>query len=142
MSKASLETSLRNKVLAVISRALEQEFDTDILEVSSSEISIPCLDDEGNEKYAKIKVSIPRGTRSNGTFDPYNAYEARDEWAAEKQDRENKAKAREEEKARKEAEKERRRAARQTIKTMKHDINEVIPNAVEAVKTAPKVSEE
>ena len=128
-SKAMLENELRNRILAVITRALEEEFDTDVLEVSASEVVIPCVDSENNEKYGKIKVSIPRGTRSEGGYTPYNGYDANEEWKFTKAERENRAKAIEEKRARAEAEKERKRAARQTIKTMKKDVREILPNA-------------
>ena len=61
-SKATLENELRVKALAVISAALEKEFDSEILPTSSSEIAIPVVDSEENECFIKVKVSIPRGT--------------------------------------------------------------------------------
>ena len=49
---------------------------TDALRVSASEYAVPCLDEEKNEKFVLIKVSIPRGTRNGkGGYDEYNAYE-------------------------------------------------------------------
>lgn len=75
MSKASLETEIRNKFLSEIVSMVSEKFDTDALPVSASELAIPCLDSEGNETFALIKVSIPRGTRNgNGGYDPYDGY--------------------------------------------------------------------
>ena len=128
-SKATLENELRVKALAVISAALEKEFDSEILPTSSSEIAIPVVDSEKNECFIKVKVSIPRGTRSNGTYEPYDGYAERDDWKATLEERADKAAARAEKKERAEAEKERKRAARQTIKTMKKDIQEALPTA-------------
>ena len=119
MSNASLETAIRNDVLSVLSEALTTHFDTDVLDVSASEITIPVVDAEGNEKFALIKVSIPRGTRNgNGGYDAYDGYFAHDEWEAVKADRADKAAKRQERDARDAKEKERKRAARQTVKKL------------------------
>ena len=126
-NKATLENELRNQVLDVIRKALEEHFDTDILDTSASEIVMPCVDSEGNEKYAKIKVSIPRGTRSDGGYIPYNGYDESKDWSFTKTEREERAKASKEKKERAEAERERKRAAKQTIKKMKAEIQEVLP---------------
>ena len=42
---------------------------------------MPVLDADGNEKFALIKISIPRGSRSDGTFIPYDGYAAADAYA-------------------------------------------------------------
>ena len=63
MTKAQLETAIRNMFLDFIREMVTEKLDTDALDVSASELAIPCLDKEGNEKWALIKVSIPRGTR-------------------------------------------------------------------------------
>ena len=80
-SKAQLENGLRNKFLSFISNVVAQEMTTDVLPVSASELAIPCKDDEGNERYVLIKVSIPRGTRDGeGGYIPYNGREANEEY--------------------------------------------------------------
>ena len=102
-SKASLENALRNEIIEVISKALSDHFDVEIITVGSGEISIPVTDAEGNEKYPKIKVSIPRGTRNGeGGYIPYDGYEAAQAYTEEK---ESKAQERAVKKAMKEAEK-------------------------------------
>ena len=118
MSKASLETAIRNDILAAITETLTSLYETDVMPVSASELTIPVLDAEGNEKYALIKVSIPRGTRVNGGYEPYNGYEAAKEWKGTLADRENKKNAREEKKAHEEKEKERKRNARKVVKKL------------------------
>ena len=81
MTKAQLENALRNKFLAFVSDTISQEMETDVLPVSASELAIPCLDEEGNEKFVLIKVSIPRGTRNGaGGYTPYDGYEANEEY--------------------------------------------------------------
>ena len=75
MTKAQLETAIRNRFLSFIANSISEELDIDALPVSASELAIPCLDDEGNEKWALIKVSIPRGTRNGqGGYDSYDGY--------------------------------------------------------------------
>ena len=102
-NKATLENELRTEVMRVIVDALEAHFDANCIVVGSGEISIPTVDSEGNEKYPKIKVSIPRGTRNGeGGYIPYDGYEAADAYTAEQ---ESKAQERAVRKAMKEAEK-------------------------------------
>ena len=81
MTKAQLETAIRNRFLSFIAETISQEMEIDALPVSASELAIPCLDDEGNEKWALIKVSIPRGTRNGqGGYDPYDGYTANEDY--------------------------------------------------------------
>jgi hypothetical protein len=91
-SKATLENKLRTKFLSFVSDTISQEMETDVLPVSASELAIPCLDEEGNEKFVLIKISIPRGTRNGvGGYDPYDGYAANeaylDEIASKAQER-------------------------------------------------------
>lgn len=102
-SKASLENALRSEVMQVVIDALETHFDVNAIIVGSGEISLPLTDAEGNEKYPKIKVSIPRGTRNGeGGYTPYDGYNAAEEYKLEQ---ESKAQERAVRKAMKEAEK-------------------------------------
>lgn len=118
MSKASLETAIRNNILNFLTENLSAHFDADVLDVSASELVMPVVDAEGNEKFALIKVSIPRGTRVNGTYEPYDGYAAHDEWELEKADRADKAAARKEKAERAEKEKERKREARKVVRDL------------------------
>jgi hypothetical protein len=106
-SKASLENALRTEIMEVIVEALANHFDLDpntqIEVVGSGEIAIPVVDAEGNDKYPKIKVSIPRGTRNGeGGYIPYDGHEAA---VAYKEEKESKAQERAVKKAMREAEK-------------------------------------
>ena len=102
-SKAQLENKLRSDVMGRIVRMVNDELGTDGLVVSANEIAIPLLDEEGNEKFALVKVSIPRGTRNGeGGYDPYDGYAARDAYEEEIA---SKAQERAVKKAMKEAEK-------------------------------------
>jgi hypothetical protein len=105
-SKASLENALRNEIMEVIITALATHFDLDmetqIEKVGSGEIALPLTDAEGNEKYPKVKVSIPRGTRDGeGGYIPYDGHEAAVEY---REAQESKAQERAVRKAMKEAE--------------------------------------
>ena len=102
-SKASLENELRSIMLERITDLVEGDMGTDALPVSASELAIPVVDSEGNEKFILVKVSIPRGTRNGqGGYDPYDGYAAADEYKAEQ---ESKAQERAVKKAMKDAEK-------------------------------------
>lgn len=120
MSKASLETEIRNNILNAIAEMLTTMYDTDVMPVSASELTIPVLDSEGNEKFALVKVSIPRGTRVNGGYEPYDGYAAAEDWKLVLADKADKAKARQEKAERAEKEKERKCNARKLVK----DLNE------------------
>ena len=102
-TKTSLDNALRNNYLSFIANTIANEMETDVLAVSASELAIPCLDDEGNEKFVLVKVSVPRGTRNGeGGYTPYDGYEAAQAYTDEK---ESKAQERAVKKAMKEAEK-------------------------------------
>ena len=102
-SKATLENGLRTKFLSFFSDVISQEMEIEALPVSASELAIPCIDDEGNEKFVLVKVSIPRGTRDGeGGYIPYDGYSAHDAYVDEIA---SKAQERAVKKAMKEAEK-------------------------------------
>lgn len=117
MSKASLETEVRNNVLQTIIDAVNPI--SDILPISASELALPIVDSEGNEKFAVIKVSIPRGERDgNGGYIPFDGYAAAEDWKLVLAERADKVAKRKEKAERAEKEKERKRAAKQTIKKL------------------------
>ena len=118
-SKAALETALRNEYLDAICEFISEHFNADALRVSASEIAIPVVDAEQNEKFILIKTSVPRGTRNgDGTYTPYDGYEAADEYALELADKADKAAKRKEKAERVEKEKERKREAKATIRKL------------------------
>lgn len=81
MTKAQLETALRTEFLSFITDKITKDYETDVLPVSASELAIPCLDKEGNEKFVLIKVSIPRGNRDGeGGYVPYEGYKRAEEY--------------------------------------------------------------
>ena len=91
MTKAQMETAIRNDFLALIAQAITDTKETDALPVSASEIAVPCLDADGNETWALIKVSIPRGTRNGeGGYTPYDGYAAAEDYQIDLQERADK----------------------------------------------------
>lgn len=119
MSKASMETKLRNEILENIINMIEDVRGADALPVSASEIAVPVVDDEGNEKFALIKVSIPRGTRNgDGGYTPYDGYAAAEDYKLDLADKADKVRAREEKKERAAKEKERKAAAKKVVKEL------------------------
>ena len=110
MNKAQLETALRNQYLDMIRQMISDNVDVDALTVGASEIAIPCLDAEGNEKWVLVRVSIPRGTRNgDGGYDPYDGYAVAEDYAL---DLEEKAQKKEKAEAKKQAKIEKDKAKR------------------------------
>lgn len=130
-SKAELETIMRKEIVEVIRTALSEHFDLDpvkqIEDVSASEITIPLVDLEGNEKYPIIKVSIPRGKRNGtGGYIPYDGHAAAEEYKAEQ---EEKAAKRAASSAKKEREAELRKQKREA-----KQVKKAVENLEKAVK--------
>ena len=124
MTKAQLETAIRNMFLDFIREMVTEKLDTDALAVSASELAVPCLDKEGNEKWALIKVSIPRGTRNGqGGYDPYDGYAVAEDYAidcAEKVQKKADAEAKKQAKiARDEKKREEKKALAEANKNLK-----------------------
>ena len=125
MSKASLENELRTNVLAQISEHLDKVYNADVLSVSASELAIPMVDAEGNEKFAKISISIPRGTRNGkGGYDDYDAYAVAEDYKLEQEEKEAKRKASEAKKEAKRKADEEKRATKKAIKNLENAISE------------------
>lgn len=120
MNKATLETAIRNDILAIVRKAIETELNTDALTVSASEIALPVVDAEGNEKFAIVKVSIPRGTRNGNGYDAYDGYAAAEDYKAEQEEKAAKKAASEAKKAQAIALKERKAEQKQVKKAIQN----------------------
>ena len=126
MTKAQLETALRNKFLSFISDTISQEMETDVLVVSASELAIPCLDEENNEKFVLIKVSIPRGTRNGqGGYDPYDGYAVAEDYALDCEEKKAKKEASEAKKQAKIARDEAKRAEKKALAEANKNLKEL-----------------
>jgi len=134
MNKAQLETALRNKFLAFISEIISQEMETDVLKASASEITVPCLDEEGNEKWVLIKVSIPRGTRNGaGGYDPYDGYAVAEDYALDCEEKAQKKADAEAKKQAKIARDEAKRAEKKAVAEANKNLKEL-----RKIKVTPK----
>ena len=118
MSKAEKETAIRNTVLNFLTEQMTAHFDSDVLPTSGSEITMPWVDDEGNEMWVLVKVSIPRGTRNGNGYDPFDGYAAAEDYKQDLIDKAAKKAASEEKKAKDIAERQRKAEAKKVIKEL------------------------
>ena len=126
MTKAQLENALRNTYLSLIAQTISKEMETDALPVSASELAIPCLDEEGNEKFVLIKISVPRGTRNGaGGYDPYDGYTANEDYLDDLKKKANKKAAAEAKKQAKIARDERARAEKKALADANKNLKEL-----------------
>lgn len=126
MTKAQLETKLRNQYLDMISEMISNQMETDALLVSASELAIPCLDEEGNEKFVLIKVSIPRGTRNGqGGYDPYDGYAVAEDYTQDRFEKAQKKADAEAKKQKKIAADEKKRAEKKALAEAKINLKEL-----------------
>lgn len=93
--KMSVQSSLRNvyldKIIALFNESEE------VLRTAVNEISIPCIDSEGEEQWAVISVKIPTGTRDD--HQPYDGYGKAEEYRMKLAEKAEKAKESAEKKA-------------------------------------------
>ena len=109
MGKEINRNNQKNAVLENVMQFLRDTYDTDVEKVSTSEAMMPAVDEDGNEFYFLIKISVPRGKRNGeGSYEEYNGYRAAEDYAedmkakaAEKQAAADKKKAEKKEKQRK-----------------------------------------
>ena len=145
MTKAQLETLLRNKFLNFVSDTISQEMEIDVLPVSASELAVPCLDEEGNEKWVLIKVSIPRGTRNGaGGYDPYDGETEHKEYLADLKEKAQKKADAEAKKQAKIARDEQKRAEKKALAEANKNLKELrkIPLKKEEEEEADDYSKE
>ena len=126
MTKAQLETKLRNFYLDLVREMVSEKVETDALAVSASELAVPCLDEEGNEKFVLIKVSIPRGTRNGqGGYDPYDGYAVAEDYALDLQEKADKKASAEAKKQAKIARDEAKRAEKKAVAEANKNLKEL-----------------
>ena len=70
LTKTQLTNMRRDEILAQLAQFLTNEGE-EILRVSGNAIAFPTVDAEGNEIFAKLTLSIPRGDRSGEAYDAY-----------------------------------------------------------------------
>lgn len=97
-TKKQLHEGIRNKFLALITDFLTNA-DEEVLRTKSNEISIPTLDEDGNEEFIVITFKVPTGSRDDG--EAYDGYAVAEQYAEKVAKDEERAKAEAEKKAKK-----------------------------------------
>lgn len=96
-SNKVLNDKLRERYLSIISDALTAK-DEEVLRVGSNELALPCLDEEGNEKFIVVTIKVPTGSRDG---DAYDGYSMAEDWKIKCKNKAETAKKKAEEKAKK-----------------------------------------
>lgn len=119
MGKEIDATKIRDKFIEDVRKAFEQHFDSDCFVAGSGVLAMPGTDENGNEFYYKIQISIPRGERDGaGGYTPWDAYEDARAYQALLEERAAKKAAREAEAKRKAEEKKRKQKAKKLVKKL------------------------
>ena len=119
MGKEIQRNNQKNAVLDDVAKYLSEKYDTDVQRVSTSEVMMPAVDDDGNEFYYIIKISVPRGKRNGeGSYEPYNGYEAAQEYQELMEMKEEEKRTAAAAKADKEKQKQRKKEAKKIIKAL------------------------
>lgn len=113
MGKQALDNALRNDIIDFLTQAIDEHYGVDVLRVAPSAIAFPVLDAEGNEKFGKLVISIPHGTRNGEGYDPYDGYALAQEYKEEQEAKEAERLAKEEAKRREAEAKKRKREEKQ-----------------------------
>lgn len=91
-----LNEKVKATYYALIASALTENGD-EVLKTGSAEISIPVVDEEGNDKFLVITLKVPKGSRDGEPYDGYGMaqdYEMKQTEKAEKAKKAAEAKAR------------------------------------------------
>ena len=119
MGKEMKITQIRDNFIEQVRAAFEEHFDSDCFVAGSGILAIPGVDDEGNEFFYKIQISVPRGSRNgDGSYTPWDAYSDKEEYELKIKEKEDKKAAKEAEKKRKEEERARKAAAKKVVKKL------------------------
>lgn len=70
VSQKVLNEKLREKFLEIVGEVLKEK-DEEVLRTGSNEIAVPCLDEEGNEKFVVLTIKVPTGSRDGDAYDGY-----------------------------------------------------------------------
>ena len=97
-SRKQLHEALRQRFIVMATEWLTEQGE-EVLRTKSNEISIPALDEEGNEEFMVISFKVPTGSRDDG--EAYDGYAVAQQYAESVADKAEKAKAEAEKKAKK-----------------------------------------
>ena len=96
-SNKVLNDKLRERYLSIVGDALTAK-DEEVLRVGSNELALPCIDEEGNEKFVVVTIKVPTGSREG---DAYDGYSMAEDWEIKCKNKAEKEKKKAEEKAKK-----------------------------------------
>lgn len=106
-SRTTLRSEIKEHYISELWELLKDK--EELLRVGSNEIAFPVVDEEGNEDFVVLKVSIPTG--ANKGTEPYDAYSVAESYALkEKNKAETKAQKEEQKKKKIERDEKRRQA--------------------------------
>ena len=119
MGKEAKRNDQKNQLLVDFQNFMSEKYNIDVLSVGPSELAIPAVDDEGNEYFNLLKLSVPRGTRNGeGGYNPYDGYAAAEDYKFELEEKAAKKAASEAKKAAAEKAKEAKREAKKVVKEL------------------------
>ena len=73
-SKKALDEAIRVRYMGSIREFLTNS-DEEVLVTGSNQFAIPCVDEEGNEKFLVILFQVPTGSRDGDAYDGYSMAE-------------------------------------------------------------------
>ena len=97
-TKKQLHEALRNKYLDLFIQFLIERGE-EVLRIKSNEIAFPVVDEERNDEFIKVAVSVPTGSRDDG--EAFDGFGMAEQYAEKVKADEEKAKAEAEKKAKK-----------------------------------------
>ena len=97
-TKKQLHEALRNKYLDLFIQFLTEQGE-EVLRIKSNEIAFPVVDEERNDEFIKIAISVPTGSRDDG--EAFDGFGMAEQYAEKVANDEAKAKAEAEKKAKK-----------------------------------------
>ena len=97
-TKKQLHEALRNKYLDLFIQFLTEQGE-EVLRIKSNEIAFPVVDEERNDEFIKVAISVPTGSRDDG--EAFDGFGMAEQYAEKVKTDEEKAKAEAEKKAKK-----------------------------------------
>lgn len=94
------ETALNNKLRSDWTKILVEiltERGEDVMLIKDNILCFPCVDDDGNDKWVRIPIEVPKGTKT----DPFDGYALHDDYEFSKAEKAKKAAEAAEKKAKK-----------------------------------------
>lgn len=88
------KTTLRKKYMDMISDFLTQQGE-ECLPTANNEITLPCVDESGDETFLVLTFKIPKGSRDG---DPYDGYEIAEDFKLRQEQKAEKKKKNDEQK--------------------------------------------